>query len=62
MNDYLKIFIDGACQPNPGHGGIGVFIDSEEINEEISISLPGIVTNNIAEYEALIFDLDLILK
>ena len=48
MNDYLKIFIDGACQPNPGNGGIGVFIDSEEINEEISISLPGIVTNNIA--------------
>ena len=55
MNDYLKIFIDGACQPNPGKGGIGVFIDSEkEINEEISFSLPGIVTNNIAEYEALI--------
>ncbi|GIR28782.1 ribonuclease H [bacterium] len=62
MNDYLKIFIDGACQPNPGNGGIGVFIDSEEINEEISFSLPGIVTNNIAEYEALIFALDLILK
>ena len=62
MNDYLKIFIDGACQPNPGKGGIGVFIDSEEINEEISFSLPGIVTNNIAEYEALIFALDLILK
>ena len=40
MNDYLKIFIDGACQPNPGKGGIGVFIDSEEINEEISFSLP----------------------
>ena len=62
MNDYLKIFIDGACQPNPGNGGIGIFIDSKEINEEFSLSLSGIVTNNIAEYEALIFALDLILK
>ena len=62
MNDYFKIFIDGACQPNPGNGGIGIFIDSKEINEEFSLSLSGIVTNNIAEYEALIFALDLILK
>ena len=62
MNDYLKIFIDGACQPNPGNGGIGIFIDSKEIREEFSLPLKGIVTNNIAEYEALIFTLDLIFK
>ena len=62
MNDYLKIFIDGACQPNPGNGGIGIFINSKEIREEFSLPLEGIVTNNIAEYEALIFTLDLILK
>ena len=47
MNDYLKIFIDGACQPNPGNGGIGVFIDSEEINEEISISCNSIKSGNV---------------
>ena len=62
MNDYLKIFIDGACQPNPGNGGIGIFINSKEIREEFSLPLKGIVTNNIAEYEALIFTLDLIFK
>ncbi|NSW73424.1 ribonuclease HI family protein [bacterium] len=62
MNDCLKIFIDGACQPNPGNGGIGIFIHNKEISEEFSLPLEGIVTNNIAEYEALIFTLDLILK
>ena len=33
MNDSIKIFIDGACQPNPGNGGIGIFV-SRGINEE----------------------------
>ena len=61
MNDSIKIFIDGACQPNPGNGGIGIFV-SRGINEEkFSLPLHGEATNNVAEYEALIFALNLIL-
>ena len=58
MNDSIKIFIDGACQPNPGNGGIGIFV-SRGINEEkFSLPLHGEATNNVAEYEALILETD----
>ena len=33
MKDNLKIFIDGACQPNPGTGGVGIFIANKEIED-----------------------------
>ena len=39
MKDNLKIFIDGACQPNPGTGGVGIFIAYEDIEERISLPL-----------------------
>ena len=62
MKDNLKIFIDGACQPNPGTGGGGIFIANKEIEERISLPLEGTVTNNIAEYQALIICLETIIK
>tara|TARA_Y100000817_G_scaffold174005_1_gene135940 strand:+ start:849 stop:1253 length:405 start_codon:yes stop_codon:yes gene_type:complete len=62
MKDNLKIFIDGACQPNPGTGGVGIFIANKEIEERISLPLEGTVTNNIAEYQALIICLETIIK
>jgi len=61
MNFIVKIFIDGACQPNPGLGGVGVHIILNESEERYSRPLKNIVTNNIAEYEALILSLKLIL-
>mgnify|MGYP003322776204 CR=1 FL=1 len=61
MNFIVKIFIDGACQPNPGSGGVGVHIILNESEETYSRPLKNIVTNNIAEYEALILSLKLIL-
>lgn len=53
----LELFIDGACQGNPGPGGVGVVIrqDGKTI-KEISRFI-GNSTNNIAEYSALIFGL-----
>ena len=54
MSKILEIFIDGACQPNPGKGGIGIFIKSSDFQEKYSFTLKDEVTNNIAEYEALI--------
>ena len=62
MKDNLKIFIDGACQPYPGTGGVGIFIANKEIEERISLPLEGTVTNNIAEYQALIICLETIIK
>ncbi|MFH0828397.1 MAG: ribonuclease HI family protein [Candidatus Omnitrophota bacterium] len=54
----LELFIDGACQGNPGPGGVGVVIrqDGKTI-KEISRFI-GNSTNNIAEYSALIFGLE----
>ena len=62
MKNNLKIFIDGACQPNPGAGGIGIYIIYDDLEEKISLPLDGIVTNNIAEYEALIYSLNIIVE
>lgn len=53
----LELFIDGACQGNPGPGGAGVVIRRDgKIIKEISRYI-GETTNNIAEYSALIFGL-----
>jgi ribonuclease HI len=63
MNKF-ELFIDGACQGNPGPSGAGVVIrHNGKIVKEISRYI-GNATNNIAEYTALIFGLQesLILK
>mgnify|MGYP006112920491 FL=1 len=62
MKYSLKVFIDGACQPNPGSGGVGIYMAYDDIVEKISSPLEGTVTNNIAEYEALILSLETIIK
>ncbi len=49
-----EIFIDGASRGNPGSSGLGVLIKDEDGNiHEIKKPL-GILTNNQAEYEALL--------
>lgn len=49
----VKIYTDGACQPNPGKGGAGAVLifgkDIKEISEPLGDS-----TNQRAEIEALI--------
>lgn len=50
----VEIYIDGAVKNNPGEGGIGIIIKKDgEILFKISKYI-GNVTNNEAEYKALI--------
>lgn len=62
MSRKLKIFVDGACQGNPGPAGAGVVVfENGSIIKEVSRPI-GNATNNIAEYSALIFGLQEALK
>lgn len=36
MEEKIKIFVDGACSPNPGTGGIGAILMYKDIRKEIS--------------------------
>lgn len=54
---------DGGARGNPGPGAIGVIIrDDEKILTKYSAKIGKFVTNNIAEYEALIKALELALR
>ncbi len=51
---------DGGSRGNPGRGAIGIIIrDGEKILTRYSQKIGNSVTNNIAEYEALIKTLEL---
>jgi ribonuclease HI len=58
-----QIYSDGACRGNPGPSGIGAVIlnDKGKVVHEISKYI-GVVTNNVAEYEALLEALDYCVK
>ena len=53
---------DGGSRGNPGPGTIGVLIRDDEIILEMYSEKIGSVTNNVAEYKALIKALELALK
>ena len=54
---------DGGARGNPGPGAIGIIIRKDgEILTKYSANIGKFVTNNIAEYEALIKALELALK
>jgi ribonuclease HI len=55
--DPLFVYIDGACRGNPGPGGAGVVIYKGDIVIGKASRSLGKVTNNIAEYEAVILGL-----
>lgn len=53
------IYTDGGADPNPGPGAIGVVIKNEAGKTVDTISRPvGVVTNNQAEYMAVIAALE----
>ncbi len=56
------LFTDGCCEPNPGPGGIGAVLVSDEgrVLDELSKGI-GRCTNNVAEYAALIGGLEMAL-
>ena len=53
--DKYQVFIDGASKGNPGHAGMGIVIQDPdgEVLHQIGEYI-GILTNNQAEYSALI--------
>lgn len=54
---------DGGARGNPGPGAIGVIVrDEEKILTKYSARIGKFVTNNVAEYEALIKALELACK
>lgn len=53
----VRIFTDGACSPNPGMMGIGVVVEWKTQEPMIISKYAGEGTNNIAEYEALLYAL-----
>lgn len=60
MGEYVRIFTDGACQPNPGKMGIGIVIEWKISTPTIISEYIGEGTNNIAEYSALLKALQII--
>lgn len=54
MDKIVKMYTDGGSRGNPGPAGIGVWV--ETLNKKYSDFI-GEATNNVAEYEALIFGL-----
>lgn len=53
----LEVYIDGASKGNPGPAGVGVIIcRGDEVLKNIAAYI-GNVTNNVAEYTALIYAL-----
>jgi ribonuclease HI len=55
----LTVYTDGASRGNPGKSGAGIFIIDEDNKKTISLKqYLGILTNNEAEYRALIIALE----
>ena len=54
----VTLYVDGSCKGNPGEGGAGVVIKDEQGKTVSHVKrYLGPVTNNIAEYQALIMGL-----
>ena len=54
----IELFIDGAARGNPGPAGLGVVIkDENKKTIKEFYKYIGVATNNIAEYNALVYGL-----
>ncbi len=63
MGKEAYLYVDGASRGNPGPAAIGVLVLNREGKKLKEISrLIGEATNNVAEYEALLFGLREVLK
>ena len=61
MNDKVYIFTDGACRGNPGEGGWGAILQSDNHEKEIN-GYSENTTNNIMELTAVIKSLQALKK
>ena len=57
--EELTIYSDGASRGNPGEGGAGIVLEDRDGKEVTTHQrYLGLVTNNVAEYQALLIALD----
>lgn len=59
--EKIKIYVDGACSPNPGNGGIGVLLIYKDLKKEISEGYKN-TTNSRMELLACIRAIQMIKK
>jgi ribonuclease HI len=57
MNIKYTIYTDGGSRGNPGPAAIGVILEGEDFGKKEYGEYIGVVTNNEAEYRAVIFGL-----
>lgn len=59
--EFIKVFTDATARGNPGHSGMGIVIldSDDEIIKEYHQYI-GVITNNQAEYSAIVKSLELI--
>ncbi|HJF20371.1 MAG TPA: ribonuclease HI family protein [Enterococcus columbae] len=58
----IKAYIDAAVKANPGPAGLGIVIITDGCQEQLCHALSYDLNNHQAEFEALIFLLDELLK
>ena len=58
-NETIEVYVDGAAKGNPGPAGIGVRLELEGAVLSEHSEYIGNATNNVAEYKALIYGLEI---
>lgn len=63
MEKKLLVYTDGGARGNPGPAAIGIYVLDEDGKEIFKLGKKiGEATNNVAEYKAVIFALEMINK
>ncbi len=58
-NEAITVYVDGAAKGNPGPAGIGVRLELKGVVLSEHSEYIGKATNNVAEYKALIYGLEI---
>ena len=60
VNETITLYVDGAAKGNPGPAGIGVRLELQGVVLSEQSEYIGDATNNVAEYKALIYGLEIV--
>ena len=59
----LLVYVDGGARGNPGPSAVGVYVTDEKERSILRYGKRiGVATNNVAEYQAVVTALDLLLR
>ena len=58
--ETITLYVDGAAKGNPGPAGIGVRVELKGVVLSEHSEFIGEATNNVAEYKALIYGLEIV--